>query len=225
VGVDPSGIPSSPNAYQAAPSAIGVNQYVLGINASGTALLFATYLTSGSGNETPAGIAVDSSGDVYVAGATRSPSYPTTPGALEPELEAQEPNATTGYVSAVNATGTALVFSTFFGGSVSDSITSMSLDQTRGLIYLSGNATSPDVPGVLGIYRNCVPQSFVTALTTDGTAVTRTQTVSPVVIGDNPSIGIGASDTVWVLATSLEQVDIGPQTLQSHASSIPPACL
>lgn len=190
------------------------SQYVTGINATGTALLFSTYLTSGGG-ETPAGIAVDSAGNVYVAGTTASPNYPTTPGSLEPEFQAQPQGA--GYVSALNPTGTALVFSTYFGGSDYDSITGMSLDETNNLIYLTGNAASPDLPGIFGIYRNCVPQSFVSALTTDGTAVTRTQTVSPL-NGYNPSVAVGANDTLWVAANYLAQMNL-------DAQDAPIACL
>jgi hypothetical protein len=222
VAADPYGQMPTPGAYQTSipPEPCNVvtmngpacnnSQYVTGINSAGDALLFSTYLTSGGG-ETPAGIAIDAAGNVYVAGATGSPNYPTTADALEPEFQAQEqPFAgyvTNGYVSALSPTGTELIFSAYFGGSDYDTITSMSLDETSDLIYLAGNAASPDLPGIFGIYRNCVPQSFVSALTTDGTAVTRTQTVSPPG-GGYPSMAIGANGTAWVAAAYFVQVSL-----------------
>lgn len=66
---------------------------------------------------------------------------------------------TSGYVSALNPSGSTLLFSTFFGGSDNDSITSMSPDEANQLIYLAGNAASPDLPGIFGSNRSGVPQA------------------------------------------------------------------
>jgi uncharacterized protein (TIGR03437 family) len=223
VAADDSGTTPTPGAYQTSipPETCNVvsmngpactnSQYVTGINSSGTALLFSTYLTSGGG-EAPAGIAVDAAGNVYVAGTTGSANYPTTADALEPEFQAEEQS--TGYVSVLNPTGTALVFSTYFGGSDSDSISTISLDEAHNLIYLGGYAASSDLPGVFGISRNCVPGSFLSALTMGGSAVTRTEPLG----GYNPSVAIGADSTVWVADGYLAQVNL-------DALDTPIACL
>jgi uncharacterized protein (TIGR03437 family) len=199
-------------------------QYVVEIDPTGSQLLLATYLTSGGG-ETPSGIAVDSAGNVYVAGSTASPDYPTTVGVLEPEFQAQESTPTgsdsrpdspvapptSGYVSALNPTGSTLLFSTYFSGSGSDTITSMSLDETNQILYLAGYATSVDLPGVFGIYRHCVPQAYVTRLAMDGTAVTRTQALA------GSTLTLGA--TVWLIDQNyFAQVDL-------NAADTPIACL
>ncbi len=196
VGADTFGITPTPGAYQSgtgpghcqyAPKTLTglgcTNQYVIGIDPTGTQILFATYLSSGSGGESPSGIVVDSAGIVYIAGSTQSSQYPVTDGALQPEFSAQEPNAngelTSGYVSALNPTGTGLVFSTFFGGSNYDTVASISFDEKDQLVYIAGLANSADLPGLFGIYQNCVPQSYVARITMDGAAVTRTATISP----------------------------------------------
>ena len=59
-------------------------QYVAKLNPGLTQVLYATYV-SGEYGATPAGISVDAQGDVFVAGTTVSPDYPTTPNAYEPQ--------------------------------------------------------------------------------------------------------------------------------------------
>ena len=172
------------------------HQYVMAVSQSGSDLLYSTYLT-GSFADVPAGIAVDSSGVAYIAGSTHSFDFPTTPNAFQPTYSAQAPNpnfpsnfltsyfypavpatvvpvSATGYVAALNPSGTALVFSTFFGGSDTDLISGISLDATKGVISVAGTATSSDLPGIDGAYRQCVPQSFIGRLSLDGLAVART---------------------------------------------------
>ena len=101
------------------------HEYVAKLDATGKPL-WATYVT-GTYGETAAGIAVDSTGNVIVAGTTNSSDYPVTAGAFQtsyPAAAAQLPGAgfvfiappdATGYVTKVNATGTGLlVWSTYF---------------------------------------------------------------------------------------------------------------
>ena len=172
------------------------HQYVAAIDQSGSKLIYSTYLT-GTFADVPAGIAVDSSGIAYVAGSTHSFDFPTTLNALQTTYAAQVPNpnfpgetfpapipgimpptdvlvSATGYIAALNSSGTALVFSTFFGGSDTDLISGISLDSGAGAISVTGVATSPDLPAIDGAYRQCVPQSFIGRVSLDGSAVKRT---------------------------------------------------
>jgi len=110
-------------------------QYVTKLNAGLTQIVYSTYVT-GSWGAAPAAVGVDAQGSVLLAGITHSPDYPTTSGAFEPAYFANapappqvclygciSPPPASGYVTKLNATGTALVDSTFFSGSQSDTIT------------------------------------------------------------------------------------------------------
>ncbi len=78
------------------------------LNAAGTALVYSTYL-GGSGGAVGYGIAVDGGGHAYVAGAA-GVGFPTTAGAFQ--TTSLGPGA---FVSELNASGTALVYSTYLG--------------------------------------------------------------------------------------------------------------
>ena len=165
-------------------------QYVAKLNATGT-LLWATYVTGSFGAMT-GGMAVDSAGNVIVAGTTYSDDYPVTPGAFQTAYAAAapampvspgnsffSPPPATGYVTKINATGTGLIWSTYFGGSYSDQITGMVVGPT-GEIFLSGYADSRDLPGLAGTPDACRPSAnqvlaFVTRLAPDATTAGPTQ--------------------------------------------------
>jgi uncharacterized protein (TIGR03437 family) len=105
--------PTTPGAFQPAPPAYPDGSGVVAkLNASGSALLYATYL-SGNGLSVPQGIAIDAAGDAFVAGFTQAPDFPVTPGAFQtgyfPSAEYME------FVTKLNPQGTGLVYSTFLG--------------------------------------------------------------------------------------------------------------
>lgn len=169
-------------------------QYVAKLNAAGTNVAWATYLT-GTYGAIPAGIAVDSAGNVIVAGTTNSPDYPVTTGALEtvyapavtapPDsgLPATFAPAATGYLTKLNSTGTGLIWSTFFGGSGVSQIGGFSAG-SGGSISISGLAMSGDLPGLVGVPPGCLPTAnqalgFLAQVTADGS-----QAVAQLVTGD-----------------------------------------
>ena len=167
-------------------------QYVAKLSATGAAV-WATYLT-GTYGATAAGMAVDSAGQVIVAGTTYSDDYPVTAGAFQtaytagaptfpsmPGNTAHGPPPNTGYLTKLNASGTALVWSTYFGGSFADQITGMAVDATGDLV-LSGYADSSDFPALAGIPDACHPSpnqvlGFVARLASDGATAGPTQLV------------------------------------------------
>lgn len=86
--------------------------FVAKINASGSALVWATYL-GGSDKETANAIALDASTNVFIAGRTNSANFPTTSGAFQRTLKANH-NA---FIAKLNSTGSSLLYSTLLGGS------------------------------------------------------------------------------------------------------------
>jgi hypothetical protein len=131
-----------PTANALQPALAGeFNAFITKLNASGSALVYSTYL-GGSFSDQGNGIAVDSLGNAYVTGLTSSTNFPTA-NALQPAL-AGDVNA---FVTKVNASGSALVYSTYLGGNQADSARGIAVDSS-GNAYVTGLASSPDFPTV-----------------------------------------------------------------------------
>src|SRR2546430_1099761 len=98
---------------------------------------YATYL-GGSGDDSVLGIAVDASGNLYVAGQTGSTDFPTSAGAFQPSLGG---GAISGPADAVvtklNPSGSAVVYSTYLGGSDNESYVAIAGD-VAGNTYVQG---------------------------------------------------------------------------------------
>lgn len=126
-------------------------------NASGTALLFSTFL-GGVGNETPSSSFCDVNGDVYIFGATSSVNFPMAGTSFDGTFNGG-PSETENslnfvgsdiYIARFNSTGTSLIASTYLGGGQSDGLNSSALpgnatvfnygDQFRGEIIVDANA-------------------------------------------------------------------------------------
>ncbi len=138
------------------------NVFVSKLNATGTALVYSTYL-GGSGSslfdssgDEAWGIAVDGAGNAYVTGMTESANFPTTPGAFQPTPPGGSSNA---FVSKLNATGTAFVYSTYLGGSGDDSGYGIAVDGT-GNAYVTGGTTSADFPTTPGAVQPTLQDSY-----------------------------------------------------------------
>lgn len=126
---------------------LGGDAFITKINAAGNALVYSTYL-GGSGFERGYGIAVDGGGSAYVTGHTNSAigsgSFPTA-NAVQP-LNGGSVDA---FVTKLNASGTALIYSTHLGGSASENSIyggAIAVD-SGGNAYVGGTTASPDFPG------------------------------------------------------------------------------
>ncbi len=127
-------------------------------------LLYSTYL-GGSAQDAAAAIAVDSSGNAYVGGVTDSSDFPTIPGA--PQFTRTTTNRGIGYVSVLNSTGSALSFSTYFGGNTADAVTGVGLDTANPPnVYIGGLTASPDFPVTNGAVQIAfqAPSAFLAKL-------------------------------------------------------------
>jgi hypothetical protein len=107
------------------------------------ALAYSTYL-GGSGEDVGHGIAVDASGNAYVAGWTSSSDFPTTSGAFQT-------TCCGAFVSKLNATGSELLYSTYLSGispGIDSQVPTLAVDAS-GNAYVTGRAYSgfPTTPG------------------------------------------------------------------------------
>ncbi len=113
--------------------------FVTKINAAGTALVYSSYVGS-SGSDIGFGIAVDRSGNAYLAGLTLSSDFPRVnqiPGACNGDCgNSLNYDA---YVTKINAAGSALVYSSYLGGSENDYARGIAVDGS-GNAYLAGSS-------------------------------------------------------------------------------------
>src|ERR1019366_5431218 len=138
-----------PGAFQQSCGSGCVNAFtafVAKINATGSALVYSTYL-GGSGDAGGNSIAVDSAGNASVTGGTYYGDFPTTPGAFQTVCNggAGCSNYSAAFVTKINPTGSALVYSTYLGGSGDDGGTGIAVD-SAGNTYVTGNTWSTDFP-------------------------------------------------------------------------------
>jgi hypothetical protein len=110
--------------------------FVAKLNAGGTALVFSTFL-GGGGADAGDGIAVDSTG-AYVVGTTESTNFTTTAGVLQANFG----GGTDAFVTKLMPDGSALVYSTYLGGSGFDAGASIAVDSS-GIAYVTGQTASP----------------------------------------------------------------------------------
>lgn len=147
------GIPfSTPDAYQTAYQ--GGKQagdaFVARFDNSGTNLIYATYL-GGSGDDAAYGLAVDSTGNAFIAGATISTNFPTKnplpggnkiSGSPDPTLKIYPTDV---FVAELDPSGTNLMYSTYLGGDRADAAYGLALDSANNIL-LTGFSYSTNFP-------------------------------------------------------------------------------
>jgi hypothetical protein len=155
------------NPFQGARSGTQ-DAFVTKLNPAGTAVIYSTYL-GGSNIDSGQAIAVDASGNAYLAGLTRSLDFPVTPGAFQTVAG----GGTDGFVAKLNPAGTALVYSTYLAGNGSDAPTGIALDPGGGA-YLAGSTLSADFPTTPGAFQTAfagLGDAFATKLNATGSAL------------------------------------------------------
>ncbi len=126
---------------------------VFKLNAQGNGLVYSTFL-GGSDNDSAEGVAVDSAGNAYVTGGTRSRDFPTTPGAYQSSPSGN----TNAYLTKLNSTGSALLYSTILGGSATDRGSGVAVD-ANGNAYVAGYTSSADFP-TANAFQNSLGGNF-----------------------------------------------------------------
>ncbi|HEV2491575.1 MAG TPA: SBBP repeat-containing protein [Terriglobia bacterium] len=118
---------------------VSSDAFVTKLNPAGSALVYSTYL-GGSGADTGSGIAVDPAGSAYVTGYTASKDFPT----MNP-LQPEHAGGYDAFVAKLGADGSALVYSTYLGGSGNDLGFAIAVDPA-GSVTIVGETFSPDFP-------------------------------------------------------------------------------
>jgi len=204
------------NAYQGSlrSSSATANAFVTKFNSTGSGLAYSTYL-GGSIEDYADAIAVDSSGNAYVTGATASTNFPVSNGAFDPRCGAdgQCNKATVGgpyfdsFVTKLNSAGSGLAYSTYLGGSYENDSTAIAVD-SAGNAYIVGSTTSPDFPATPGALQTtfhsnqAVPEGFVTEMNPAGTHVVYSTYLGGSASDSEVGVAVDSSGNAYVAGTT-----------------------
>ncbi|HQU84901.1 MAG TPA: SBBP repeat-containing protein, partial [Pyrinomonadaceae bacterium] len=150
----------------------GSDVFVTKLNPNGSALLYSTYIGA-SNSDLANDIAIDSSGNAYIVVRTADTivDYPTTPGAFDTTFNGNEDVA----VTKLNPTGSALIYSTFLGGSNIDVGRSIAVN-ANGEVFVGGTTTDdvvdfPTTAGSFDTTHNGITDYFATKISADGSSL------------------------------------------------------
>ena len=167
-GTSSSDFPVTTGAFQKTFGGGGLDAFVFELNPGGTTLTYSTYV-GGTGSDVANGLAVDGSGNAYIVGSTGSADFPT----LNP-IQKQLNGTTNGFVTKLNASGSALVYSTWLGGGTGDFASAVAVDSS-GNAYITGGTASTHFPVTNGAYQttcgSCsggLDNAFVTVINAAG---------------------------------------------------------
>lgn len=178
------GLATTPGALQPG----GIGGFVARVNASGTGMAYVTLLGTANYYPPPVAlhsypatfvyaIAVDSSGDAYIAGSTSDPNFPATASAFQPQLDftgqAGPYNVppSDAFIAKLNPSGTAMVWATYLGGTGADVATALSLDSAAN-VWVVGTTGSADFPQASGFPNG---SEFLAELNAGGTSLLHSQ--------------------------------------------------
>jgi hypothetical protein len=171
--------------------------FVVKLNPAGTSLAYATFL-GGSDTDGGDGIAVDGSGNAYVTGGTRSSDFPAAGG---PGYDTTHNGVSDAFVVKLNASGTALDYATFLGGSDTDGGDGIAVDGS-GNAYVTGQTDSSNFPAAGGpgydTTHNGVPDAFVVKLNASGTDLDYATFLGGSEIDRGDSIAVDGSGNAYV---------------------------
>jgi uncharacterized protein (TIGR03437 family) len=143
IAVDPAGNAVVMGLAMPPPGSTQYTWFVTKMNSTGTALIFSSEY--GGAQDWPQKVALDASGNVYVAGWTQSTAFPVTPDALQPRSGGGKDL----FLMRIGADGSAAKYATYLGGSQDESLCVLALDPA-GNAYLAGSTLSADFPTTAG---------------------------------------------------------------------------
>jgi len=211
--------PATPGAFQTSPKNNSSAAVVAALNAAGSALIYATYLSGSvvSPQQTPdqlADLAVDASGDAFVTGFTGAIDFPVTPGALQTKL----PNSTSAaFVTKLNPQGNALLYSTFLGGNNADFGEAIKVD-LRGEAWVLGQTSSTSFPLTSAPYEAAPDDHFLVHLSADGASLIYA-TYFPGILGAGQALDLDVEGEPYVASSvSVAGLPTGPSPFESNLS-------
>ncbi|MEQ1643084.1 MAG: SBBP repeat-containing protein, partial [Pyrinomonadaceae bacterium] len=186
--------PTTPGAFDTTLNG-SADVFVSKLNAAGTALVYSTFI-GGSSNDYGHGIAVDTSGNVFVTGDTNSPSFPTTAGAFDTTHN----GAVDAFVAKLDPAGSSLLYSTFIGGSLDEYGYGIAVD-TAGNAFVTGSSGSTAFPTTAGAFDTTFNggfDAFVTKVNGAGSALVYSTFIGGAVSDDAYGLAVDSSGNAFV---------------------------
>lgn len=153
-------------------SCAGGDVFVTELNPTGSGLVYSTYL-AGSGTNQGDAIVLDSSGNAYVTGYTKGSNFPVTAGVFQPKCSSCSKTFVDAFVTKINSTGTALVYSSYLGGNNADVAYAIALDSSENA-YVTGYTYSTNFPVTKGAFQTtsgAMTAGFVSKVNATATAL------------------------------------------------------
>ncbi len=208
--------------------------FVAKMDPTGSTLLYSTYLSGSAGSEEATGLAIDVSGNVYVAGNTHSSDFPT----LNAFQSSCPTHTTTGtcssaFLTKISPTGDSLVFSTYLGGSGGESARGLAVDST-GSAYVAGVTSSVDFPVTPGVAQNkcaglCRQNAFVAKFDPTGASLVYATYLGGSGVDDSADLALDGLGNAYVAGktTSADFLVVTPyqKSCVADATSSSGACL
>ena len=172
----------------------GSDAFLAEFDPTGASLLYSTYL-GGSGADEALAIALDGSGLPYIAGYTFSSNFPT-----QNALQASLSGSTDAFITEIDPGTSSLIFSTYLGGSGSESAQSIAIDSV-GSIYVTGETTSSSFPVTTGPFQAQYAgqgDAFVTKLAPGGTQMVYSTYLGGSGLDQANSIAIDSSGDAFI---------------------------
>ncbi len=163
---DGTDFPTTPGAYDASLNA-QTDAVMFQLSPDGTTLLSATYI-GGDDDEQGNAIAVTPGFGVFIGGITDSSNFPTTAGAFDTTFNGRD-----GFVLQIDAAATTLQWSSFLGGTGSESVWDLAVTDA-GTAFVCGETSSSDFPTIASDYDstyNGSTDAFVCRFYTNGATI------------------------------------------------------
>ncbi|HJQ34367.1 MAG TPA: SBBP repeat-containing protein [Pyrinomonadaceae bacterium] len=187
------------NPVQAAFGGNGQDAFVTKLNPAGNALVYSSYIGGNGGNEFGEGIAVDSGGNAYLTGDTDSTNFPTANA-----LQAAFAGSTDVFLTRLNATGNAFVYSTYLGGAGFEIAKSVAVD-SLGAAYVTGDTDSTNFPTLNPIQAanaGGAKDAFVTKVSAAGTGLVYSTYLGGSAQDNGEGIAVDSTGNAYVTGTT-----------------------
>jgi hypothetical protein len=191
------------NAVQPSFAGATFDMFVVKFNADASEVMYATYL-GGSGDESGPSLTVDSAGNAFIVGATRSADFPTA-NALQPDFRGSSsggfyPDA---FITKLSPDGSSFVYSTYLGGMYFDTANDVAVDAS-GNAYIVGSTDSWDFPRVGGIPRNysSYHDAFITKVDSSGSGLVFSTTLGGSDSDGALRVTLDATGDIWVAGST-----------------------